>query len=225
MKTAEKNRLTDNGEANTAQAEKISITPPQMNVLELTIRGDAPLVLNRFGRKAQEQMRAAQAAGPQGKKGKKREAKDFQACFEDAKHVSKEGWCGFHAGGLRTALVDACRLVGFKMTHAKLGVFILADGYDRVDHSPLVRITKGEPVYFEAPVKNDSGVADIRARPMWAAGWEALVRLRYDAEMFSSTDMANLLARVGAQVGIGEGRPNSKSSTGCGWGTFAIVND
>jgi hypothetical protein len=28
--------------------------------------------------------------------------------------------------------------------------------------------------------------------------------------------------RVGAQVGIGEGRPDSKNSTGMGWGTFEI---
>ena len=225
MATVSKNRIATNGEAEKVEAEKLTITPPKMAVMEFKIRGDAPLVLNRFGRKAMEMMHEAHEAGSQGKKGKKREPKDFQRCYEDAKHVSIEGWDGFHAGGLRTAMVDACRLVGFKMTHAKLGVFILADGYDRVDASPLVKITKGKPEYFEAPVKNDNGVADLRARPKWGPGWEAMVRIRYDADMFTATDVANLLARVGVQVGIGEGRPNSKDSTGCAWGTFEVVND
>lgn len=206
-----------------AKPEVLAITPPNMAVVELGIVGETPLVLNRFGRKAMEMMRAAQEAGSAAKKGKKKEPKDFQRCYEEAKHVSEEGWLGFHAGGLRTALVDACRLVGFKMTHAKLSLFILADGYDKVDGTPLVRITKGEPRYFEAPVKNDSGVADIRARPLWAPGWEAMVRVRFDADQFKAVEVANLLARVGAQVGIGEGRANSKDSTGCGWGHFRLA--
>jgi len=32
-----------------------------------------------------------------------------------------------------------------------------------------------------------------------------------------------LLARVGMQVGIGEGRPDSKNSAGMGWGLFEVV--
>jgi len=34
----------------------------------------------------------------------------------------------------------------------------------------------------------------------------------------------NLLHRAGLQVGIMEGRPDSKDSCGCGWGTFKIAN-
>ena len=43
-----------------------------------------------------------------------------------------------------------------------------------------------------------------------------------DADQFSLTDITNLLSRVGAQVGIGEGRPDSKSSAGMGWGMFRL---
>ena len=35
-------------------------------------------------------------------------------------------------------------------------------------------------------------------------------------------DVTNLLMRVGQQVGIGEGRPDSKNSAGMGWGTFNV---
>jgi len=35
--------------------------------------------------------------------------------------------------------------------------------------------------------------------------------------------VTNLLARMGMQVGIGAGRPDSTDSAGMGWGTFRIA--
>jgi hypothetical protein len=110
------------------------------------------------------------------------------------------------------------------MTRAKLSLFVVADGFDKLDGTPLVKITKGKPHYVEHAVRNESGVADIRPRPMWDEGWEAEVRLTWDADQFSTIDVANLLMRVGLQVGIGEGRPDSKNSAGMGWGTFVLGN-
>lgn len=202
----------------------ITIPAPKEQTAAFRIEGTTPYVQNRFGAKAKAQMHDAQAAGPQAKKGKKRDPKDFQACYEDAKHVSDEGWCGLPAPAFRAAMVDACRLCGFKMTLAKMGVFVEADGFDKDDSTPLVKITKGKPEYSEMAVRNDSGVCDLRARPLWKAGWQATVRVRFDADMFTVTDIANLLMRVGQQVGIGEGRPFSKNSCGMGWGLFRILS-
>lgn len=206
------------------KVETLSISAPKFNILELKIRGNADYVQLRFGVKARETMRNAQAAGSQAKKGKKKEAKDFTGLFEESMYATEEGWRGIPAAAFRIACVDSCRLTGFKMTHAKLGIFILADGNDKYDNTALVRITKGEPEHFEAPVRNATGVADIRVRAKWRE-WEAKLRVRYDADMFTAGDVANMIARVGMQLGIGEGRPNSKESCGMGWGTFDIVND
>jgi hypothetical protein len=107
------------------------------------------------------------------------------------------------------------------MTLAKLSIFFEADGFDAVDGTPLIRII-GEPEVCEMPVRNATGVIDIRVRPMWRE-WSATLRIRYDLDQFSQTDVANLLQRVGMQVGIGEGRPDSKSSSGLGWGLFKIA--
>jgi hypothetical protein len=49
------------------------------------------------------------------------------------------------------------------------------------------------------------------------------LRIRYDAGMFTSDAMVNLISRVGLQVGIGEGRPDSKNSAGLGYGLFEII--
>ncbi len=206
-----------------ARGTELTIAAPNMKIGQFIIRGTAPLIMNAFPKKAIEQMKATQEAGSTAKKGKKREPKDFNACYEGAKHVSEDGWYGIPAPGIRAAMVSACRVVGFAMTRAKLAVFVVPDGFDRNDGTPLVRITKGEPQYVEHPCRNASGVCDIRARAMWKPGWEAMVQIQYDGDMFTLEDVANLLVRVGVQVGLLEGRHDSKASCGQGWGTFTVV--
>lgn len=106
------------------------------------------------------------------------------------------------------------------MTQAKLAVFIVADGVDAVDGLPLVKIN-GTPRQHTMYVRNETGVCDIRVRPMWSE-WSIDLNVRYDADLFSSQDISNLLMRAGMQVGIGEGRPDSRESAGLGWGIFKI---
>lgn len=202
--------------------EAVTIRAPDIRTLEVEIVGTAPLMINRFSAKAIEEMSAKQAAGTQSNKGKARAAKDFDAVFENARHRSEEGWDGFAAGGLRAALISACRLVGFKMTLAKLSVFVEADGFDKIDGTPLIRILGGEPERNIMHARNATGVVDIRHRPMWR-DWRMLPRIRFDADQFTPTDVVNLLQRVGMQVGLGEGRPDSRQSTGLGLGTFRVV--
>jgi len=198
------------------------IGAPNFKVAEFNIRGNAPFVQNAFPEKARNEIRATQEAGSTGKKGKKREPKDFQAAYENAKHVSTDGWAGIPASAFRAAMVSACKTVGFMMTRAKQAIFIVADGFSR-DGYPLVKITNGEPHYSEMYVRPEKGGVDLRPRPMWDPGWEATVRVRYDADLFTLQDCANLLMRAGIQVGVGEGRPDSKKSCGMGWGTFDIL--
>jgi len=204
---------------------QLTIAPPNFQTAAFTIRGVAPYVQHKFSAKALEQIRAKQAAGSTANKGKKRDPKDFEECYRQAQHISKGGWCGIPAGSFRNAMVSACRMCGFQMTKAKLSVFVEADGFDATEGTPLVRITKGEPKHHESYVRNETGVVDLRARPMWDEGWEAVVRVRFDGDQFTVADVANLLMRVGLQVGIGEGRPDSKKSTGMGWGLFELVGE
>ena len=202
--------------------QSVSIPAPNIKVLSLRITGTAPYVQHKFPAKALAEMRAKQEAGSTARKGVKRQPKDFRAAYEGAKHKAEDGWCGIPAPAFRNAMISACRLVGFQMTRAKLSVFVEADGFDAEDGTPLVRITKGEPIYTEMAVRNQTGVVDLRARPMWHAGWEATVRVQYDADQFTQVDVANLMLRAGMQVGVGEGRPDSKKSAGMGWGTFEL---
>ena len=229
MTTTTKNRVeaqlakkpTKKEKGNGAAAQSVQITRPQQQILKLTLTGTAPLVLHRFSQKMQEKMAADQKAGSTTRSKRNRTPKDFEALYKGAQYIAPEGWCGINAASFRNAAIAACRLVGFKMTHAKLGIFIEADGYDEIDGTPLVRITKGEPEQWVAPARNATGVVDLRVRPKWRE-WGVVLTVRYDADMFTQTDVVNLFMRVGCQVGIGEGRPNSKSSAGLGFGLFEI---
>lgn len=199
----------------------LTISPPNFQSAKLQIVGTAPLVMNKMSSANRQKMMDDMMAGSRTRKGTKREPKNFDAVFKGAMHISEDGWHGIPASALRTAMVDACRLVGFKMTVAKLSVFVEADGIDIDDGQPLVKLTVGTPVRKDMAVKLANGSTDILARPFYHP-WAAEPTLRWDADQFSAADVVNLLARVGGQVGIGAGRPGSKNSTGMGWGTFTV---
>ena len=202
----------------------VQIKAPNMQTVTFRIIGTAPLVQAKFSQKAKEMMMATQAAGSTSRGKKVREAKDFDATCDGSVHYSKEGWVGIPAGAFRAAMISACRLVGFKMTLAKLSLFIEADGFDRDAGTPLVKLIAKKYRRVDMHVRNATGVIDIRSRPMWDE-WEADVRVKFDGDQFNLTDVSNLMARVGAQVGLCEGRPDSKSSAGMGWGTFRLANE
>lgn len=197
---------------------EIQIPAPRMQTIQFNLVGTAPYMQARFSEKAKNAMREKQAAGSSARKGKKRDARDFDLDYQQAMYRSADGWHGIPASAFRAASVSACRVVGFKMTLAKLSIFIEADGLDELDGTPLVRIY-GEPEKSEMLVRNATGVADIRVRPLWR-DWSCKLRVTYDGDQFTDVDVANLIMRVGVQVGIGEGRPDSKSSVGMGFGTF-----
>lgn len=210
---------TKNGTAKVAE-EAITITPPKFQTLQFRIEGTAPYMQARFSEKARNQMKAKMEAGSTAKRGQ-RAARDFEADYHAAMHLTAEGRNGIPASAFRNAAIDACRMVGYPMTKAKCSVFIVADDIDAMDGQPLVYI-EGEPESTEMPVRNESGVADIRVRPMWRV-WAVDLRVRFDTEQFKPEEVANLLLRAGLQVGIGEGRPFSKKSNGLGYGTFTIA--
>jgi len=203
--------------------QTVTISAPRISTATFACRGTAPLMVHSFSQKSTEAMRAAQEAGSQSKSKKTRAPKDFTEAFQSARYRSAEGdWDGVNAAAFRCAMISACRLVGFKMTLAKLSFWVLADGIDRSKTVPLVRIFGAEPAMDVRPARNSNGGMDLRARPIWHE-WSCNVRVQWDLDQFSLADITNLLMRVGMQVGIGEGRPDSRMSAGLGYGTFSVV--
>ncbi len=201
------------------------IKPANLVEVPIFIKGTAPLVINKFSNKAKEQMMATMATPKNAKKAKSERApRDYEQDFQQAQHVSVAGWHGIPCVAFRAAMIDACRTAGVVMTRAKMSIFVLADGFDKDEGTPLIKIispNKSYPKRIESLVRNDNGGADIRIRPQWPE-WSAVVRLQFDADMMTPESVFNLLDRAGRQVGICEGRPFSKNSVGQGWGTFTV---
>jgi len=198
----------------------VSISAPKIQTAKFRLVGTSPFVQARFSAKAKQAMMAKMAAGSTARGKKVRDARDFDQDCRDAMHVGIDGKAGVPAGAFRNAMISACRLVGFKMTMAKLSVFVEADTFDAVDGVPLVHI-HGDWERLDMHTRNATGVVDIRVRPMWREWWIDL-RVKFDEDQFTLADVSNLLMRAGVQVGIGEGRHDSKSSTGLGFGCFMI---
>ncbi|HUD75318.1 MAG TPA: hypothetical protein VMQ76_09625 [Terracidiphilus sp.] len=199
----------------------VTIKPPNFQRAIFAIRGVAPLVIHRFSTKTKNEMKLKMETGKAASSKKTREAKDSNETFNEGRYISPEGWDGFQAGAIRNALISACRLVGFKMTLAKLSLFVEADGWDKTEPQiPLIRI-HGKAVKQEDMARVETGQPYVTIRPAYH-DWKAKISIRWDGDQFTLADVTNLLSRVGMQVGIGEGRPDSKNSAGMGWGLFEI---
>lgn len=208
----------------TIAKKAVSISPPNFQTAQFNLNGQDVLVIHRFSAKTKEQMKQKMETGKAASSKKNREAKNTDDIFNEARYISKQGWDGFHAGALRNALISACRLVGFKMTLAKLSVFVEADGYDATEPQiPLIRIV-GAATKQEDMARVETGQPYVAVRAAYH-GWKSRVRIRFDADQFTIEDVTNLLMRVGMQVGLGEGRPDSKNSAGMGWGLFTIEQE
>ncbi len=202
----------------------IKITAPNFQHIRVRLVGTAPLMQARFSAKSMQAMMAKHAMGETEGRAKKipKAARNFDQDFKDAMHISTDGWAGVPAAAIRNACIAAIRMVpDLKMTHAKMSLFVVADGNDEVDGAPLVKLIAPKPERVDMATRNATGVADIRVRPMWRK-WHIDVTVRFDADQFDETSVVNLLLRAGEQCGIGEGRPFSKSSNGLGYGTFRV---
>lgn len=196
-----------------------SIAAPNFQVVEVGIRGTAPLMIHRFSQKAINQIKGRQTAVNKVKEPRK--PKDYKAEFNAARYIAKQGWDGFYAGAIRNAVIRAASYGGgLSMTAAKGLIFVIAEGFDKQDGTPLVRII-GKVAHDCRPARNDGGGIDIRNRARFDA-WSAKLKVRYDADLLSAQDVLNLLARAGESVGICDGRPGSPNSNGCGFGTFNV---
>jgi hypothetical protein len=203
------------------ETSNIVIKKPNFALAAFKVKGKSPYLQNNFSSDNKTRMVEKQKEGTaQTKKRRAKPPKDFQKVYEGSMHIAQDGWHGIPASSFRHAMIDACRLTEVDMVRAKMCIFIEADGLDRDSLQPLVRIN-GKPRMLLSRVKIGINQTDIAARAVFEK-WDATVNIKWDADLFSPEDIGNLLARAGWQVGIGAGRPLSKTSPGMGYGTFDV---
>jgi hypothetical protein len=182
--------------------KETTITLPALNIqfLKLRLVGDSPLICHAWSEKAKKQMLDAQM-----KKAKQaKAAKDPEQDFQDSLYTHPDGGYGFPAVAFKAAAVDACSSIeGVTKVEARGAFHIMGD---------MVKI-EGEPTPREDMVRVGMGTADIRYRGEFRE-WAADITLRYNANVLSPEQIANLFNTAGFAVGVGEWRPQRDGSFG-----------
>lgn len=219
------NRLAGvDGSAVMPRSVSVQIQRPKFQVATFPIVGTSPLVICRFSVKAKGGIAEEHAKpGGRGRSTRGKKMIDHAAAYEECRYRNVKGWEGFHASAPRNGMISACRLVGFKMTIAKLSVFIVPDGYDQVEPQiPLIRLYDCKPEMQQDAVRNtNTGQFSVTTRAAYH-NWKADLKIKWDTDQFALQDVANLLQRVGTQIGFGCGRYDSPESAGMGWGLFEV---
>jgi hypothetical protein len=177
------------------------------------VRGISPLIVHAWSEKAKGMMRDKQQK--QGRVAK--EAKDPNADFLASKYLDDQGRDCVPAAGFRNAMISAGRFSeGVPMTIIRGSVFILGD---------LVPIENATCRMREDMVRvggkgPGTGVADLRYRAEYT-GWECALKVQFNANSLSLSQVLNLIRLAGLSVGLCEWRPEKNGQ----YGRFDIVGE
>lgn len=202
-----------------AKKEVTALEIPRLDVqlMEVTIVGDSPLIVHAWSSKAKremldKQMKRAKAA---------KEAKNPRKDFEDSMYRLQDGGYGFPSVGFKAAAVEAAMSVsGITKAAARRAFHVLGEDIDvegafegtkmRLN---LVRIEGGPPRMREDMVRVGMGTADLRYRAEFSP-WFARVLVRFNANLLSPEQILNLFNTAGFSTGVGEWRPEKDGQHG-----------
>jgi len=205
-RNGKKGKEADNGAAKV----NIAIQPLDVRVLKLTLVGDTPLIVNRFTEKVMKEIED-KVSGTTGNATKK--PKDINAHFENAKYKTRDGKDGIPAGGIKNAMLSACRSTNkaVKQTELVQQVHILGD----------ILPLRGSKAFLKTdPGRNPTTRKGcVIHRPCYEK-WEVDVDVRYNASVISPSLIVNLLNLAGFGVGLCEWRPEKRGT----FGTFHVLD-
>lgn len=195
------------------QAEAVLEIPQvQIKTVTFAVEGTTSLIVSKFSEKAKQMMLEKQMK----KATKGKEAKDPVEQYEGSLYKFTDGArTGFPAVGFKAAMVRAGKQLGFTMTDLRGRFHVVADEGD------LIEIKNVQPRMREDMVRLATGVADVRFRGEYVAGWRCEIKIEYFANAISAEQLANLLQMAGFSCGIGEWRPE-KSNSGS-YGLFKLL--
>ncbi|WP_379069353.1 hypothetical protein ACHMW4_03960 [Mesorhizobium sp. UC22_110] len=204
-----------------AQAAKkeigIELPPLNLQMMDVVLIGDSPLIVHAWSHKAKNEMLAKQLKLPKGA----REAKDPRADFEASMYRLSDGGYGFPSVAFKASAVTAATSVGgLTKIAARQAFAVIGEDADirgafegSVSRVNLARIY-GTPQMREDMVRVGLGTADLRYRAEFP-DWHARILVKYNANVLSEAQILNLLNVAGFAVGCGEWRPERDGQYGC----------
>jgi len=202
-------------------------------ILEVPIVGKTSLIMNRFGPKAREMIRAIEA-GKKLPKMPRDPMAEFREAFyrlpENADDPDHRNWTiGFPLLAFKAATVGAARFYGraVSMVGLKQFMWFIPEHYDVEDGVPLAKLEVPEIPEFprEDPVRVRNGGTTLRYRPEFPE-WRTVLKIRYVKSAIRATDLLSLIDAGGANVGVGEWRPEKGSGGNSGInGTYQVDHE
>jgi hypothetical protein len=199
----------------------IELAPLRQEILQVRVVGTTPLIVHAFGSKARRKMLDDQTMTETTVR-KRREVRDPEADYNEARHILPDGRDGFPASGFKSAIVTAGRLFP-QVTMEMLKVAITVLGTEDEAAGGLV-VIEGTPHRREDVVRIGSGLnktTDLRFRPEYWP-WAAELRIAYLADVISARSVANLVLAAGSG-GVGEWRPTAPKAKNGSYGMFTIA--
>lgn len=185
----------------------IEIPAIRLGRMIVRIKGETPLLTNRFGESAREAIEDKQQRKAKGPK----QARDPEAEFRDATHLlsgehgKPDAVYGFPAAGIKKALVAAGgRFADEKMTQLR-GIINPLES--------LVAIKAPPPIRRSDTIRLRNGVSSIAYRPQFMP-WSMEVPLVYNSDLISEGQILNLFQIAGFSIGIGAWRPETNGTFG-----------
>ncbi|QAZ45971.1 hypothetical protein C1M53_26675 [Mesorhizobium sp. Pch-S] len=195
----------------------IELPPLMIDLLQVTLIGDSPLIVHAWSAKAKKEMldKQMKVAKPA------KEAKDPRADFEASMYRLADGGYGFPSVAFKNAAVTAgTSVAGLTKIQARQAFHILGEDADiegafegAISRVNLVRIEGGEPTMREDMVRVGMGTADLRYRPEFT-NWKTTILVRFNRNVLSEAQILNLLNVAGFAVGVGEWRPEKDGQYG-----------
>lgn len=189
------------GAENGSGSTPIILPEASIQVVDIRIVGDSPLICHRWSEKARKQMLDKQMQAPSAGK----DPKDPVADYLSTLYPFPGGGYGFPSLAFKKSAVSACTSLGKSITKvaARQAFHVVGE---------LVRI-EGEPSMREDMVKIGMSTADIRHRGEFKE-WATTLRIRFNTRVLSVAQICNLLNTAGFAVGVGEWRPEKDGSYG-----------
>lgn len=212
----------------------LEIKEPSLKIINVTIEGTAPLLVHRLSQKLRDQSNIDPhiEAPVKKKRGENIQSPDeaFRECLywldKDGNEIatgrdaSKHKYWGFPAGGLKQAMISACRQYDNLTMAGMKGTFFVLGSHIRIEGTPQIQQEQGrDGVFVRIGGKGaGTGTPSIRYRAEFPK-WKSNISIRYNADVISAESVMNLLQTAGFSVGLGEDRPDKKGGS---FGTFTI---
>jgi hypothetical protein len=186
-------------------------------VLEVTVRGTVPLIVNAFPQKAKQELKDRDANAPKKPHAKRDPEAEYQAALYRVPGEGDESY-GLMAKGFKAGMVQIAKDLPGKEIN---GAFIMRQIFVEPDVGDLVRMkTKSGWTRREDMVRVNGKTPMVRYRPEFE-DWEVKLRISYNADVLDAQGVINLLVMAGRRIGYGELRPE-KGGT---YGRYEVVGE